>query len=84
MLLADQWATRNMTKEKGLFMVYDPAIKVETVADMYDATENTLPGAFSIPQGYAPELGHYLEVVKKIPADKLQLGKLQAAALLDD
>ena len=57
---------------------------VETVQDMYDPAENTLPGSFSIPQGYAPELGHYLEVVKKIPADKLVLSARQARTLFDD
>ena len=60
-----------MTKEPGLLLVDDPTIMVETVQEMYDEKENTLPGSFSIPQGYAPELGHYLEVVKRIPADKL-------------
>lgn len=73
-----------MTKEKGLLMVDDPAIMVETVQEMYDQAENTIPGSFSIPQGYAPELSHYLEVVKKIPADKLKFSDQQAGILFDD
>ena len=62
-LIASQWGSRSVTKNKKILIFDDPTVEpLNSIYDLYNSEkDSSFPDNFEVPFGFEPELNYFLE-----------------------
>jgi len=84
-MIADQWGGCLVTKNKNIPLYDTQKTPMPTsLFDLYNnSADQSIPSSYTLPAGYQPELGYYLQYVLGYSEEEATISQEETLSLLD-